>query len=155
MSRMSVHPRGRDAVAVQSGDDVRYDRRWFGDDVAVDFPSAAHATERVRHAFLLHERPAATPAALLLTPAEARQGVSVLLDVPLRYTCRACGGRGESWGQACEPCDASGAQLSVERFRVRVPAGVDEGTTFRFSLTPRHHPTTRVELRIHLSATRD
>ena len=154
MSTM-MHPRGRDAVAVHSGDDVRYDRQWFGDDVALDFPSAAHATERVRNAFLSHEKPQVTEASLLLTPAEARQGVSVHLDVPLRYTCRACGGRGESWGQACEPCEGSGAQLSVERFRVRVPAGVGEGTTFRFSLTPRHHPTTRVELRILLSAARE
>ena len=155
MSKKSVHPRGRNAVAVHSGDDVRYDRRWFGDDVAVDFPSGAHATERVRRGFLSHERPLATPASLLLTPVEARQGVSVFLDIPLRYTCRTCGGRGESWGQACEPCEGSGAQLSVERFRVRVPAGVDEGTSFRFSLTPRHHPTTRVELRIRLSSVRD
>ena len=142
-------------MAVHSGDDVRYDRQWFGDDVALDFPSAAHATERVRNAFLSHERPQATEASLLLTPAEARQGVSVSLDVPLRYTCRACGGRGESWGQSCEPCEGSGAQLSVERFRVRVPAGVGEGTSFRFSLTPRHHPTTRVELRIRLSTARE
>ncbi|HEY6509544.1 MAG TPA: hypothetical protein VIY56_16095 [Vicinamibacterales bacterium] len=155
MWKKSVHPRGPGAVAVHSGDDVRYDRRWFGDDVAVDFPSAAHATERVRSTFLSHERPPATPASLVLTPDEARQGVSVFLDVPLRYTCRGCGGRGESWGQTCEPCDGSGAQLSVERFRVRVPSGVDDGTSFRFSLTPRHHPTTRVELRIRLSSARE
>ena len=150
-----MHPRGRHAVAVNSGDDVRYDRRWFGDDAAVDFPSAAHATERLRAAFLSEDRLPALHASLQLTPAEAHRGVRVPLDVPLRYTCRACGGRGESWEETCEPCDGSGAQLSVERFRVRVPAGVTDGTAFRFSLTPRHHPTTRVELRIRLTSADD
>lgn len=152
---MSVHPRGRDAVAVNSGDDVHYDRRWFGDDAAVDFPSAARATERVRTAFLSEERSPALHASLQLTQAEAQRGVRVPLDVPLRYTCRVCGGRGESWDETCEPCEGSGAQLSVERFRVRVPAGVRDGTSFRFSLTPRHHPTTRVELRIRLTSADD
>jgi hypothetical protein len=138
---------------VNPGDDVRYDRRWYGDDADVDFPSATPAIERIRAAFLSAERSQPLHASLSLTPADARAGVSVPLDVPLRYTCRRCGGRGESWGEACEPCEGSGAQFSVERFRVRVPPGVVDGTSFRFSLTPRHHPTTRVELRIRLVPT--
>jgi len=152
MSSMSVRPRGRGAVAVNSGDEVRYDRRWYGDDAAVDFPSAASAVERVKAGFLSGERRRPLEASLSLSPAEARHGVTVPLDVPLRYTCHQCGGRGESWGESCLPCDGSGVQFSVERFRVRVPAGVVNGTSFRFSLTPRHHPTTRVELRIRLVA---
>ena len=150
MSSMSVRPRGRGAVAVNSSDEVRYDRRWYGDDAAVDFPSAASAVERIKAAFLSHDRPRPLAASLSLSPTEMRSGVTVPLDVPLRYTCRQCGGRGESWAEACEPCDGSGVQFSVERFRVRVPAGVVDGTSFRFSLTPRHHPTTRVELRIRV-----
>jgi hypothetical protein len=147
---MSVRPRSTGAVAVNAGDDVRFDRRWYGDDAAVDFPSAAPAIERIRTAFLSNERSQPLHASLTLAPRDARTGVSVPLDVPLRYTCRQCGGRGESWGERCESCEGSGAQFSVERFRVRVPAGVVDGTSFRFSLTPRHHPTTRVELRIRV-----
>jgi hypothetical protein len=150
MSSMSVRPRSTGAVAVNSGEDVRYDRRWYGDDAAVDFPSASTAVERIKTAFLSHERREPLHASLTLSPAEARAGVSVPLDVPLRYTCRPCGGRGESWSEPCVSCEGSGVQFSVERFRVRVPAGVAHGTTFRFSLTPRHHPTTRVELRIRV-----
>lgn len=150
MSSMSVRPPGRGAVAVNSGDEVHYDRRWYGDDAAVDFPSAATAVERIRAAFLSHERRQPLQASLSLSPANARTGVTVPLDVPLRYTCRRCGGRGESWQEPCDACEGSGVQFSVDRFRVRVPPGVTAGTTFRFSLTPRHHPTTRVELRIQL-----
>ena len=150
MSSMSVRPPGKSAVAVNSGDEVRYDRRWYGDDAAVDFPSAASAVERIRAAFLSHERRQPLQASLSLSAADARTGVTVPLDVPLRYTCRRCGGRGESWQEPCAHCEGSGVQFSVDRFRVRVPPGVTEGTTFRFSLTPRHHPTTRVELRIRI-----
>ena len=150
MSSMSVRPRGKGAVDVNSNDEVRYDRRWYGDDAAVDFPSAAAATERIKAPFLSHERPRPLQASLTLSPVDARTGVSVPLDVPLRYNCRPCGGRGESWNAPCDACEGSGVQFSVERFRVRVPAGVTDGTSFRFSLTPRHHPTTRVELRIRV-----
>ena len=147
---MSVRPRGRGAVAVNSSEEVRYDRRWYGDDAAVDFPSAASAVERIKAAFLSPDRQRPLAASLDLSPIEARSGVSVPLDVPLRYTCRQCGGRGESWGDASEPGDGTGVQFSVERFRLRVPAGVVNDSSFRFSLTPRHHPTTRVELRIRV-----
>ena len=47
MSSMSVRPPRRGAVAVNSGDELRYDRRWFGDEAAVDFPSTAPAVERI------------------------------------------------------------------------------------------------------------
>jgi len=150
MSSMSVRPPGRGAVAVNSGDEVHYDRRWYGDDAAVDFPSAASAIERIKASFFSHDKRRPLQASLSLSPAEARNGITVPLDVPLRYTCRQCGGRGESWGESCVPCDQSGVQFSVERFRVRVPPGVVDGTSFRFSLTPRHHPTTRVELLIRV-----
>ncbi len=137
-------------MAVRSGEDVCYDRQWFGDDAAVDFPSTDSAIERIRAGFLVHERTPALRASLRVAPEDATGGVTLPLDVPLRYNCRQCGGRGESWGQPCESCEGAGTQLSVERFRVRVPPGVRDGTSFRFSLTPRHHPTTRVELQVQL-----
>ena len=137
-------------MAVRSGEDVCYDRQWFGDDAAVDFPSTDGAIERIRTGFLAHERTPPLRASLQVAREDAAWGVTLPLDVPLRYNCRHCGGRGESWGQLCESCEGAGTQLSVERFRVRVPAGVRDGSTFRFSLTPRHHPTTRVELRVQL-----
>jgi hypothetical protein len=137
-------------MAVRSGEDVCYDRQWFGDDAAVDFPSADGAIERIRAGLLAGERTPALRASLEVARDDAAWGVSLPLDVPLRYNCRQCGGRGESWGEVCESCEGTGTQLSVERFRVRVPAGVRDGSLFRFSLTPRHHPTTRVELQVRL-----
>jgi hypothetical protein len=31
---------------------------------------------------------------------------------------------------------------------VTVPAGVSDGARFRFTVTPRHHPATRIELHV-------
>lgn len=147
MSGMRVHPRG-DAVAVGGGDEARYDRRLRGDDVAVDFPSMVAATERLRAGLTSGEQTPRLQLGIAISAEEAWRGTSVPLDVPLRYTCRSCGGRGESWSAPCAACEGSGTQLSVERLVVRVPRGVANPTTFRFSVTPRFHPTTRVELRV-------
>jgi hypothetical protein len=150
MSGLNVRSRGRQAVAVQGSDEPRYDHRLRGDDVALDFPSMVAVTERIR-AGLMREAPAARlPLRMRLSADDARRGVSVPLDVPVCYTCRPCGGRGESSGEPCQACDSSGAQLSVERLVVRVPPGVVDGTAFRFSVTPRHHPTTRIALTVRV-----
>ena len=129
MSSMSVRPPGRGAVAVNSGDEVRYDRRWYGDDAAVDFPSAASAVERIRPRFFSHERRQPLQASLSLSPADARTGSRS--RSMFRFDTRAASAAGEaSRGGAVRACDGSGVQFSVDRFRVRVPPGVTDGTIF-------------------------
>jgi molecular chaperone DnaJ len=82
---------------------------------------------------------------------EARDGAVLPLELPVRCTCRHCGGRGETWAEPCGRCDGSGTELRHHQLRVAVPAGVLDGACFRFSVTPRHNPPTRVELRIRIA----
>jgi len=72
----------------------------------------------------------------------------VPLHVPLRRTCPRCGGRGEAWAEWCAECGGIGEIAAVERVRLRVPAGVREGATFRFSVGPLGAPQTVVDVRI-------
>jgi DnaJ-class molecular chaperone len=85
---------------------------------------------------------------MALTPREAFSGVSVPFDVPLRRTCPRCGGRGEVWSEWCATCAGLGEVAAAHAVNVRVPAGVNDGDTFRFSLTPPGAPSTIVEVRI-------
>ena len=82
MGRYTFRPFGGGALAVAS-DDVRHDRSCFADEIGIDFPSVAHAVDRIRSAFLADERTAALSAAIRLSPREAREGATVPLVVPL------------------------------------------------------------------------
>ena len=72
----------------------------------------------------------------------------VPLSVPVRCTCRGCGGRGESWTESCVRCAGSGTEVLDHQVQVTVPAGVEHGTRVQFVVTPPQHPPTRIELRI-------
>lgn len=147
----TFRPFGGDSIAVMTGDESRCDVNCFADEVIVDFPSVAPAVDRIRTAFLAEERAATFRTAIQLTPHEARDGVTMPLDVPVRCTCRACGGRGETWPERCERCTGSGTELFRHQLQVTVPAGVLDGARFHFAVTARHNPPTRIELRIHVS----
>jgi hypothetical protein len=150
MGGRAFRPYGSDRVAVLAGDDGRSDA-CFADEVVIDFPSMVPAVNRIRHAFLAAEQPRILRAAIALSPREARDGVTVPLDVPVRCTCRQCGGRGESWSECCPGCRGSGSQFVRHQLQVTVPAGVPAGARFHFSVTPRQHPPTRIELEIRLT----
>jgi molecular chaperone DnaJ len=45
--------------------------------------------------------------------------------------CPQCGGRGEIIESPCETCSGSGLTLQRKRYRVKIPAGVREGTRIR------------------------
>jgi len=124
-------------------------RDCFADEIAIDFPSVGRAVERIREGFL-EEHPAAEVLAteLRLSTIEARRGLVVPLDVPMRGTCSRCGGRGETWTEPCGPCCGTGASLFQHPVRVSVPAGVADGTLLRFRVTSPHAPSVRVELRV-------
>jgi DnaJ-class molecular chaperone len=147
MGRHSFRAFGSTAAAVAGGA-IRDDASCFADEVVVDFPSVAPAVDRIRSAFLADERGATLSAAIHLSPREAIAGVTVPLDVPVRCTCRSCGGRGETWPERCTRCAGSGTELLDHQVQVSVPAGVTDGARFHFTVTPRHNPPTRIELRV-------
>lgn len=124
-------------------------RECFSDEIAIDFPSLDHMVDRIREAFL-GERP--TPEVLStelpLSTGEARRGLVVPLDVPLRGTCRACGGHGETWTGSCDSCGGTGDTLVHHPVRVSVPPGVPDGARFRFRVTAPDGAPVRVELRV-------
>ncbi len=130
-------------------DDARQDEdSCFDDEVIVDFPSVAPALDRMRQAFLAEEQAVPVRTAIQLTTRDALEGVTVPLSVRVRRTCDACGGRGESWTSACGRCDGSGSELVPHQLTVTVPAGVVNGTSVYFTVSPPHNPPTRIELRI-------
>ena len=148
MGGNTFRPFGGGSVAIYGGTDTRPDASCFADEVVIDFPSVAPAVDRMRSAFLADERAAALNAAIRLSQLEAREGVTVSIEVPVRCTCHDCGGRGETWTEPCARCHGSGTELRHHPVQVNVPAGVRDGACFHFTVTPRHNPPTRVELRI-------
>jgi hypothetical protein len=144
----TFRPFGGDQVAVIGVDDGRHDASCFADEVVIDFPSVAPAIDRMRRAFVADERGDAVRAALHLSPREAREGATVPLEVPVRCTCRKCGGRGETWTESCASCHGRGVELLRHQLQVLLPAGVVHGARFYFTVTPRHNPPTRVELHV-------
>jgi len=121
---------------------------WLADEVAIDFPSVASVLDRMRDSFFAGSRAVSLSAELVLTPQEAFWGALVPLDVPLRRTCPRCGGRGEVWNEWCASCGGVGEVAAAHEMRLRVPAGVREGTRFRFTVAPADAPPTSVEVRI-------
>jgi hypothetical protein len=147
----TFRPFGRGHAGVIAAEDPRHEVSCFADDVVIDFPSVAPAVDRIRRAFLAEERPATFNAAIQLSRRDAILGATVPLEVPVRATCRRCGGRGESWAESCARCDGQGTELMRHLLQVTVPAGVSDGACFSFTVTPRHSPSTRIELVVALS----
>jgi molecular chaperone DnaJ len=121
---------------------------WMSDEVHVDFPSVASVLDRMRTSFFGSASAAGLSAEVELTPEEAFWGTSVPLEIPLRRTCPACGGRGEVWEQWCLDCQGDGEVAAQHPMRLRVPAGVRPGARFRFSVMPPGAIPTLVEVRI-------
>jgi DnaJ-class molecular chaperone len=124
--------------------------RSFADEVAIDFPAISDKVDRMRHAFD-RESDASVQrlsADISLSRRQAFAGAAVPLEVPLRCTCTACGGRGEVWGDQCSGCAGSGHAMRLRLLTVSVPPGVVDGTRFSFSVTPPRGPRTRVDVRV-------
>ena len=121
---------------------------WLDDEVAIDFPSVSSVLDRMRTSFFGASTATELSAEIELSAEEAFWGVSVPLDIPLRQTCPACGGRGEAWEQPCVTCEGDGEVAAQHPLRLRVPAGVRQGARFRFSVMPPGAIPTLVEVRI-------
>jgi DnaJ-class molecular chaperone len=149
----TFRPPDGDAIAVLGAEQAERAPHLdcFADEVVIDFPSVAPAVEKMRHAFVESGQGTAISARIDISVRQAADGVRLPLDVPLRTTCRMCGGRGETWSEPCARCDASGIELLSHQVHVSVPAGVVDGARFRFSVAFRHDPPTRVELQVAVS----
>lgn len=124
---------------------------WLTDEIAIDFPSVSSVLDRMRHSFFGDRASVTLSAEVVLSPEEAFWGAMVPLHVPLRGTCARCGGRGEAWAEWCATCGGVGEVTLAHELRLRVPAGVREGATFRFSIVPRGAPPTVVEVRVTIA----
>lgn len=123
-------------------------RRYFADEIAIDFPSIGAVVERMRDELVGPDEAASHTAAISVSRRDAHAGVTVPLDVPLRATCDQCGGRGETWAEPCARCDGSGDQATSHQVHVLVPAGVADGTRLRFLVSAPHGVPTRVEVTV-------
>ena len=144
-------PFGHGHAGVMSPDESRHEVSCFADEVVIDFPSVAPAIDRIRRAFLADERPATFSAAIQVPRRDAIFGATIPLEVPVRCTCSRCGGRGESWAESCTRCHGRGTEVLRHHLQVTVPAGVADGARFSFTVTPRHSPSTRIELLVELT----
>jgi len=129
----AFRPFGSDRIAVMAGEESRSGVDCFADEVVVDFPSVAPAIDRVRSGFLTSERSEALSATIQMTPREAFEGATLPLDVPVRCTCRGCGGRGESWTEPCArvPAPESNCSATNCRSRCRPASLTARGSTSR------------------------
>jgi DnaJ-class molecular chaperone len=91
---------------------------------------------------------AAIAAQVTVTARQASSGAIVPLELGLNGLCGGCGGRGESWAEPCHRCSGTGECARPHHFRLAVPAGVTDGTRFRFVVTPPTARATRVEVTV-------
>ena len=120
----------------------------LADEVAIDFPSVDSVLDRMRQAFFGRRAAAGCPIELPVTPREAFWGGNITLQVPLRRTCTPCGGRGEVWDECCTACGGAGYRAARHEVRVRVPAGVRDGTRVRFRVSVPGVPDTTIDARV-------
>ncbi len=62
---------------------------------------------------------------------EAVLGTSKVIKVRIQKECGNCNGYGNKQGRVCSVCRGSGVVLGEETVRVKIPAGVEEGTKLR------------------------
>lgn len=123
-------------------------RRSLSDDVAIDFPSMSGPIGRMRADFGDTVDAPFVVARVALSVRQATAGARVPLDVPLPRTCPGCGGRGESWEASCAPCGGSGHATEHYPVTVTVPAGVEDGARFAFSIAHPRGPRAQIEVRV-------
>ena len=122
----------------------------LADEVHLDFPSVLSVLDRMRHSFFgASRRPDRAPD-IVVTPQEAFWGATVPLDVPVRRTCARCGGRGEVWNDWCADCAGEGDLQARQTVRVRIPAGVLDGTRVRFRVSASGIRQSLIDARIRI-----
>jgi DnaJ domain len=120
----------------------------LADEVHIDFPSVLNVLDRMRHSFFGDLRQPEPGPDVIVTPQEAFWGATIPLDVPVRRTCAACGGRGEIWNDWCAECGGVGDRPAQQAVNLRVPAGVQDGTRIRFRIAVPAVRQTLIDARI-------
>jgi hypothetical protein len=123
--------------------------RSFADEVAIDFPALGDKVARMQHAFVEGDVAVdSLRAEIQLSRRQAGAGAAVPIELPVRSTCRSCGGRGEVWGEACSPCEGSGHAFRNRTLTVSLPPGVCDGARFTLNVSAANGLRTRVEVRV-------
>lgn len=107
----------------------------LADEVHLDFPSVLSVLDQMRHSFFGASRRADRAPDIVVTPQEAFWGATVPIELAVTRTCARCGGRGEVWNDWCADCGGAGDLPDRQAARVRIPAGVHDGTRIRFRVT--------------------
>jgi hypothetical protein len=136
-------------------------RECFADEVAIDFPSVDRFVERLREEFARgtsgvweiwgEDVRRTLTAAVAISRREAFVGVLVPLEVPVRRTCAACGGRGESWTDQCRACVGLGDAPATLLVRVPLPPGLADGARLRFRLSSPDAPPMRLDIHVSIA----
>jgi hypothetical protein len=134
-----------------SGDEISVSvADCLADEVDRDFPSVLNVLDRMRHSFFGGAiRPDAGPD-IVVTPHEAFWGAVVPLDVPVRRTCAACGGRGEIWNDWCAECGGVGDRDARQAVSLRIPAGIRDGARIRFRVAAPGARPALIDARINI-----
>ena len=119
----------------------------LADEIAIDFPSVSSVLDRMRRAFFGDPAPQQVPD-VEVSPQEAFRGATVPVALPVRRTCGHCGGRGEVWNDWCAVCGGDGDRPATHDIRLRVPAGVQDGTRIRFRVAAPGVPETILHARV-------
>ena len=133
---------------------MKPDSDCFADEVAIDFPSIAPFTARVRDAFLaggVNDHDGTLKTEVCLSSDEAHRGAVVPIAVLLRSVCVQCGGRGEIWAEACLACRGTGDAIVPHRLRVVVPPRVADGSCFHFRIHAPQEASVHVEIRVAIT----
>lgn len=58
---------------------------------------------------------------------------TILGNIQTQSTCPACGGEGKIYSQKCSKCEGSGIHNETVKFKVRIPAGINDGESIRLN----------------------
>lgn len=70
-------------------------------------------------------------AEIVLDLGESIRGVTTSFSVQRERACGSCDGSGRVAAESCERCSGQGRVVDLDRLRVRIPPGVDDGTRLR------------------------
>ena len=122
----------------------------LADEVHRDFPSVLNVLDRMQRSFFGESsRPEDGPE-IVVSPQEAFWGAIVPLEVPVRRTCGACGGRGEVWNEWCSECGGVGDCDARQAVNLRIPARVRDGARMRFRVAAPGTRPTLIDARINI-----
>lgn len=126
-------------------------RTSFADEVAIDFPSVAEAVERMQDGFLERDTAPRVCLDITVSPRQAFAGTIVPVEVPVRCTCRQCGGRGEVWNERCGECGGHGDGLGRQQARLSLPPATPDGARYTYRIAAPRGLATRVDLHVTIA----